>query len=587
MAEQLFASMSEFGMQLSTLTGAKGSLGNLMVKGALHPGSGSVPPRELKYNYVDKMVYNGTGHSTRRGLNLAIFDLNMNIVFMATYDTYGDTNAIGSLSAKMREITSSQIATLSTYDAMKSNQTLDDTFNYFRSNAWPGTAYLSSYSRTAYAAIICGKKKAIVAEKTIGGGADIDRTVEIEVAIDDPTGIGYSGFGTPVVSDELISENTGTSNIVKAWASATPLSTLRLKVGDSYMFKSLGETDAIAAAANTYLDYEILYLNSSGSEIGKQTRRVSSVEGWEEIEIRDKIPTGCDKITIQAARKTTREAPRSPQGSVYVKNTVMQLSDNDTAQATQVSIGVYGTSVKSYEDSLGSFGHYDPKGYFESAISESNIIRNTPLQQIANEPVRWMNKVLDDNIERVVMVTTQEAVSATVKFTIDPTKFYYACVWVNKQIKTSGEYCLGLREYSSSGSQLALTSTDGKTTDIWMHSQIPKFDDLETRQWYLVQGFILPHNVDRKKALDFIEANKEFYGWDDLYGNGIGVSDEGSGYYGWISHKDAKTGEIALIDRGNGGKESKSLWALPIVRELSIGSIDIDDGVITSMNLSG
>lgn len=587
MAEQLFASMSEFGMQLSTLTGAKGSLGNLMVKGALHPGSGSVPTRELTYNYINKLVYSGTDHSARRGVNLAIFDLNMNVVFMATYDTYGDENAIGSLSSKMREITSSQIATLSTYDAMKSNQTLDDTFNYFRSNAWPGTSYLSSYPRTAYAAIICGKKKAIVAEKTVGGGDGIDRTVEIEVAIDDPTGIGYSGFGTPIVSDELISENTGTSNTVKAWASATPLSTLRLKVGDSYMFKSLGETDAIAAAANTYLDYEILYLNSSGSEIGKQTRRVSSVEGWEEIEIRDKIPTGCDKITVQAVRKTTREAPRSPQGSVYVKNTVMQLSDNDTAQATQVSIGMYGTSVKSYEDSLGSFGHYDPKGYFESAISESNIIRNTPLQQIANEPVRWMDKILDDSIERVVISTTGEAVSTTVKFTIDPAKFYYACVWVNKHVKTAGEYCLGLREYNSSGTQLALTSTNGKTTDIWMHSQRPKFDDLETRQWYLVQGFILPHNVDRKKALDFIEANKEFYGWDDLYGNGIGVSDEGSGYYGWISHKDAKTGELALIDRGNGGKESKSLWALPIVRELSIGSIDIDDGVITSMNLSG
>lgn len=586
MAEYLFTTMSEFGMQLSTLTGAKGALGNLMVRGTRYVSSGN-PKRELTYNFENKMVYNGTDHSNRRGMNLAIFDLNMNVVFMATYDTYGDTNAIGSLSAKMREITSSQIGILSSYDAIRSNSTLDGTFDYFRSTAWPRTNYLSSYYRTAYAAVICGKKKVIVAEKTIGSGSNVDPYVEIEIAITDPTGIGYSGFGKPIVSDDTMSENVGTSNIVKSWASGAPLTQFNLKVGDSYIFKSLGETDAIAAASNSYLDYEIIYHNTSGGELSRQSRRVSSVEGWQEIEIRDKIPVGCDKITIQSVRKTARAAPRSPQGSAFVKNTVMQLSDNDSARATQVSIGMYGTSTKSYEDSLGSFGQYDPKGYYDAYYSEANLVRNINIDQIANEPVRWFDRVLDKPNERSVITTSADSQMLMPTVPMDPTKAYYVCVWVNKHTKSAGKYLLGFRSQNSGGTQLTLQSTDRATSSQWMYSQMPSFDSLESRQWYLLQGFILPNHIPTDTAKSFIDANKEFYGWDDVYGNGIGVSDEGNGEYGWINHADCVKGHLAFLDYYNGGKESKSLWALPIVKELSIGSIDIDDGMITSINITG
>ncbi|MGL5306136.1 MAG: hypothetical protein ACRC9Y_08190 [Aeromonas veronii] len=588
MAEQVFATMGEYGMSLSTITGAKGSLGNLFLRGTQFI-SGDTNPRRLEYNYENQLMYSGTDHAVRRGLNLAIFDLNMKLVFMATYDVYSDVNAIKNLSDKMRSVTKSQLAVITSRDAIASDTTLDGTFDYFRSHAWPKTEYFNKgteYKRTSYACVICGKKQAIIAEKFVGRGVPYTHA-DIEISFEDPTTIGFSGFGNPIITDEEIYENTGSSNIVKSWLSATPLSTHKLKVGDSFLFKSLGETDAVAASANSFLEYEIIYHNSTGAEVGKQIRRVSCVEGWQEIEIRDKIPTGCASLTVQAVRKTTREAPRSPQGTVYVKNTVMQLSDNDRAQATQVSIGLYGTSVKSYEDSLGSFGHYDPSGYFQSAISESNHIRNSKIPQQTIEPVRWMDRVLDEDFERLVIKTTGDFRSESVKFAIDPTKFYYVCVWVNKQYKEAGKFMLGLRQFTSGGSMLDMKSTDGRTTNKYMYSQWPEFDMLEDRQWYLLQGFILPHNVNQDKANEFIEANKEFYGWDDLYGNGIGISDEGNGYYGWISNKDVSNGAIQFLDYYNNGKESKSLWALPIVRELSIGSIDIDDGVLTSINLTG
>lgn len=586
MAETVFATFGEYGMQVSSITGAKGSLGNLLIRASQY--GDSLTDRVVQYNYESKIVYSGTNHARRRGINLAIFDLNMNVVFMATYDTYTDENASNNLADKMKSLTSSQIATLTSWDAIKSNAKLDEAFSYYRSNAWPKAEYFNKgadYCRTSYASVICGKKKNIVAEKFVGHGVT-NSDAEIEMAFGDPTSIGYSGFGRPIISDDALHENTGTSNIVKQWANKAPLSQFNIKVGDSYYFESLGETDAIAAAASSYLDYEIIHWNSAGASINSLSRRVSSVEGWQEIEIRDKIPSGCTHITVQAIRKTTREAPRSPNGTVYVKNTVMQLSDNDMTLSNDVSIGLYGTSVKGYADSLGSFDHYDPEGYYQSAISESNIIRNTPITQNTNEPVRWMDRVLDSEMERTVVKTTGDLQVETVQFTVDPKKFYYVCVWVNKHAKSSGQYMLGYRALSASGAQLETTATDGSSTTKWMYSQHPTFDMLETRQWYLLQGFILPHNVDRTKALEFIEANKEFYGWDDLYGNGIGVSDEGNGYYGWINNKDAVSGKLAFLDYYN-KTEAKSLWALPIVKELSIGSIDIDDGILTSINLSG
>ncbi|MGL5919646.1 MAG: interleukin-like EMT inducer domain-containing protein, partial [Bacteroidales bacterium] len=271
----------------------------------------------MTYNYQSKIVYNGTDHAKRRGMNLAIFDTNMNVVFMATYDIYGDTNAVGSLSNKMREITTSQIGVLSTYDAIKSNQTLDDTFKYFGSASWPGTSYLSSYPRTSYAAVICGRKKSIIAEKCSGYGADISPTVTIDVSFENPLTIGYTGYGSPLVSDEGIHENTGANNTVKTWVNAQTLSSLGWKVGDTYLFKGLGEIDAIAAASSTYVEFAVIYQNDSGGELSRVIHRVHCVEGWEEFEIRHTIPSGCTKLTVAATRGTTRAAPRSAQGTVY------------------------------------------------------------------------------------------------------------------------------------------------------------------------------------------------------------------------------------------------------------------------------
>lgn len=590
MAETIFASMGEFGMSLSTITGAKGSLGNLTITGTQYATS-NMESRRVEYNYKNLLVYSGTDHSRRRGLNLAIFDLNMNLVFMATYDVYGDANSRSNLSAKMKTITNSQLATLTSFDAIGSSTELDSTFDYFRSHAWPKTQYFDigvAHKQTSYSAVICGKKKAIVAEKFVGRGVSAP-IAEIEMAFEDPTTIGYSGFGKPVISDDEIHGNSGTSNVVKTWLDRTPLADLKLKVGDSYLFKSLGETDAIAAASETYLDYELIYLNSAGTEFKRESKRVKSVEGWEEIEIRGTIPTGCVYLVFRAMRKTTRDAPRSAQGTVYVKNTTMQVSDNDRVLSSQVSIGLYGTSVKSFSDSLGSFGHYDPEGYFQSAISESNIIRNTKITQQTLEPVRWMDRILDDDIERFVMKTTTENRANSVRFTLDPKKFYYVCVWVNKQYKSAGKVMLGLRQFSStsSGTILPVKSTDGKVSSQYVYSQEPPFDTMEDRQWYLLQGFVLPHNIDQARANSFIEANKEFYGWDDIFGNGIGLSDNGNGEYGWISNSASTAGELQFIDYDNKGKESKTLWAMPIIRELSIGSVDVDDGVLTTINLEG
>jgi hypothetical protein len=594
MAEILFANLSKTGMELSTITGAAGSLYNLEIRGTHSFNDNITDVRDIKVNY--ESILSGTSHGQSRGMTMIIFNTDMSISYSATFDLYGAESAQNALADKMKTITSSQIAVLCSRDAIATNTKLDDSFKYYRSNAWAGvewfnksgisTEELADRRRTSYAAVICGRKKAIVAEKFVGHGAK-DGYADIQLAFSDPTKIGYSGFGKPLIDDidQEILKSAGTTEMIKRWIDA-PLTDLNLKVGDEYMFSSLAEINAISASTSTFVLYVISYYAGSTWK-AEQSRIVRCVEGWQQVEIRHKIPVGCDRLVVDV-RQRRDPHPSTPTGTTWVKNTVMSLSDNTQAQTSGVSIGTYGTSVRRYEDSLGNFGSYDPDGYYESFNSESNLLRNLPLTQQTDEPIRWMNRILDNNNERIVMNTTGDQQNESSVVLIDPTQMYYCSVWVNRQVKTDGEYMLGFRSFNDDDTQLKLRPTNDilNAGTEWMYSQTPAFDMLEDRQWYLMQGFLLPHDITQEDANAFVEANQEFYGWDDLYGNGIGISDEGNGYYGWVNNANCTKGKLAFLDFYNDTATSNSLWALPIIREVKLGSIDIDDGLITSISLS-
>lgn len=581
MAEYTFASIGKNGMTVTPLTGASGALGHLYALG--QQLNGNTPERQLTYNYVNQLVYNGTDHSRRRGLNLAIFDQSMKLVFMATYDIYSDTtNACKSLSDKIKTIATNQIGVFTSYDAMKSNSVLDAAMRDIRANRWPGEAQLNIAYRVSYVAIYCGKKKAVVAEKTHGYLAPTNDAI-IELAFNDPLSIGHSGFGLSLIDDANIHESAGSSTTVIKWIDDT-LVNLNLKAGDSFIFKSLGEINDIAKTAGKNLEYRISYYNSANNIIRSNTHRITSVEGWEDVSIRDTIPDGTVKLMVIAERVLS--AGGSDQGSIYVKNTVMQLSDNTAVQTSGVSIGLYGTSVVTYEDSLGGFGQYDPDGYYDAYYAESNLARSKTARVIVDQPVNWFNLILDKPTERYMVKSTATDEIALTGIQFDPNKWYYLCVWANRKVKNSGQMRLGLSQVNSSGTIIPVSATDKSATGNRLYSQMPEFDMLETRQWYLFQGFIMPHDITTEEANKFVDENKEFYGWDDLYGSGIGISDEGNGIYGWISNKDAKSLNIYFEDADN-TTQSETAWALPILRELKTGSIDIDDGLLTSISITG
>lgn len=583
MAEITFATISQYGMSVTPITGASGALGVLYAKGTQFK-SGGFGKRELTYNFKNMLSYSGTDHSTRRGMNLSIFEEDMTQVYCVTFDTHSDDAARNNLADKMKTIGPKQIGVLTSYDAIQSNAKLDDAFKYLHSTSWPKTEFLKTGYRSSYVAIICGKKQNIVAEKFVGNNAPSPDAI-IETAFNKPTSIGHTGYGTPMISDEEMYTSTGTFAWIKRWYEKTPLTQLMLKPGDGLLLQSLGEIDAVASGANNQVVLTMTYHNSAGANLKETRKVVKSVEGWDQFEIRDVIPANTVSISVDAKRESTTGG--SLTGHCYVKNTTLTLADHRQDVADHVSIGVYGTTVRGYEDSLGNFGHYDPKGYYEAYNSESNLLRGLNIDQAAIESVKWFDRVLDAPNERVVLKTTADLQKSVPVINIDPRKPYYVCVWVNKQVKTKGEFMLGFRAFNAAGQQLNLESTDRTSTNAWMYSQRPKYDMLEDRQWYLLQGFLLPNHISTEQALEFIEANKEFYGWDDLYGNGIGVSDEGNGYYGWINHKDCVKGHISFLDYYNGGANSTSLWALPIIREMKVGSIDIDDAMLTSINIVG
>lgn len=590
MAEILFANLSKTGMKLSTITGASGTLTNLEIVGT-HSGGQITDTREVNVNGSSVLTGN---HSTARGMTLVIFNRDMTVDYIATFDLHASDNAIMALNTKLSGITSTQIAVMCSRDAINSNNPLDATMKRLRSNAWPGTKWFNPGAgvvldrrRTSYAAIVCGRKRVIVSEKMVGHGAKEGKAA-IQMAFSDPTRIGYSGFGKPIIDDTGIEfmQSTGTNELIHIWLNQS-LSSLSLSSGMEYMFNSLAEIDAIAANGDTYVQYEISFFK--GDTLSSQEiRTVSSVEGWQQVEIRGSIPSDVDRIMVSAKQK--RNTPGTVSGTVYVKNTVMTLSDNTQSRTAGVSIGVNGTSVKRYEDSLGNFGHYDPDGYYAAYKDDSNLLRDLPIQQHVNEPIRWMNKVIDNPNERVVIKTNANLERDSSVVNIDPNKMYYCSVWVNKQVKTKGSFMLGFRSLNSAGEMQNLRRTDSvdgsSGVNPYLYSQTPEHDYLEDRQWYLLQGFLLPHNITQDDATKFVEENNEFYGWDDLYGNGIGVSSEGTGYYGWVNSPNCVQGKLAFLDWYNNESNSTSLWALPIIREVKLGSIDIDDAFISSISLS-
>lgn len=581
MTEHVFASIGKNGMTVTPLTGASGALGHLYALG--QQLNGNTGERQLTYNYNNLMIHNGANHSKRRGLNLAIFDQSMNVVFMATYDIYGDTvNACKSLSDKIKAITSTQLGVFTSYDAMLSNEELDATMNAIRADNWPGTFQLSNSPRTSYVAVYCGKKKAVVAEKTHGYLAPMNDAV-IEIAFNDPLTIGHSGFGFPIIDDNEIHESDGTADHVIKWVDDT-LVNLNLKAGDSFLFVSLGEIDDIAKTAGKNLEYRISYYNSSNALIRSNIHRITSVEGWEEVTIRDTIPDATTKLMVIAERVIA--AGGSNQGTIYVKNTAMHLSDNTAVQTSGVSIGLYGTSVVSYEDSLGGFGQYDPNGYYEAYKAESNLALGKTARVLVDQPVNWFNLILDKPTERYIVKSSGTDEIAINNISIESDKWYYLCVWVNRKIKDAGQMRLAISQLNSGGAIVPTSATDRSGSGNRLYAQMPDYDSLETRQWYLLQGFILPHDITTEEAIKFIDENKEFYGWDDVYGTGIGVSDEGNGVYGWISNQSANSLNIYFEDADN-TTESETAWALPILRELKTGSIDIDDGLLTSISITG
>lgn len=587
MAEQKFAEVSEFGLSVSTLTGASGALFNIYALGQQFGGASST--RKLLVNHQNVLVHEGVDHSARRGLNLTIFDSNMKVTYMATFDVYGTVdNNSNALATRLNSMTAGELGVLTSYDAINSNATLDAAMRSFRSSAWPGVEYFSQNfpntgaRRVSYCAILCGRKHAVVAEKFIGHAAPTSDAI-IEIAFANTANIGYAGFARPIFSEHETIESTGINELVHTYASDT-LANLNLRVGDDFIFKVLAEINEISAASKTYLNVEVLYQNAAGATLSSLTHKVKSVEGWEIVELRGTIPANTVKLTVQVRK--LREEAGNPEGTQYLKNAIFSLADNNEARTTAVSIGVYGTAAKDFGDSLGGFIQYNPKSYYEAYYSERNLLRNQNLMQSAYEDVRWMDRVLTKQNEKIAIKIGIGYSQTFGPVEIDPSKWYYFCIWANKKFQHAGQIKVGFTQLNSSSTAVPIYATDRSTSGTRLYCQTPSVDMLEDRQWYLINGFILPHNISTTRAIEFIEANKEFYGWDDIYGTGIGVSDEGTGNYGCISNSAAKSMSFYLEHTGS-TQTINAAWALPILREIPTGTIDVDDGILVSTSISG
>ncbi|QHJ78856.1 MAG: hypothetical protein [Caudoviricetes sp.] len=283
-------------------------------------GSHRDNPLEVKSALAGLYINGKIVDETRnRGINIVVIDSKFEVVEVARYDIYGAVSEIIDAFIKyIDDAPTDRIIALYSYDAMGTNDKLDQAFNRWGASTWPSSA-ITVAPRSSYVALYSTKHKSIFCDAK-GNLASKSEPAYIEYFLDSFEDIATVGGSRFIAYDSKEYEGTNKYGF-KSWYDRQPLSNLgNVKPGDMLNIQAEGMVDDVAKAAGVKLLVTMQFYNEDLSWNSAISFTIDSLD-WSPARAQQVIPADAFAFDLGAYHwpNTTTD-----QGSVFVRNLIAQ-----------------------------------------------------------------------------------------------------------------------------------------------------------------------------------------------------------------------------------------------------------------------
>lgn len=275
-----------------------------------------------------------------RGLNVFVIGPDAQYVAEKSFDTYGSAEvAISSMIEYIESFSVNHLVCIVSYDANRSNSTLDNWMSKVGSGSWPGAELIGRFYRSSIAMIYSTSLKKITHELfQLTAQPAGDTRVTLSVVFDDISDVGATGLPNSATDNpgELsFSDYNGPVFVEK------PFTDLGLSKGDTLLCSYDVYTPAATFTAGAKARMSINFLKGAVWVSG-DAKMSTKPDTWERFNFYVTIPN-TDINTLQV--KAFRYPSNITTGSVSVRNVSVTRVTRTDKKTGNAAIGVYGARL--------------------------------------------------------------------------------------------------------------------------------------------------------------------------------------------------------------------------------------------------
>lgn len=603
------------------------AFGHIEIKGtsynATDTGAGYIKYVEGDGNSVTTIT------CSNRGLKLVIWDKEMNHESTTQYDVYGSDTARNNLASAINSLMTNtgsyanRYFALASFDAIGTNSTLAGAMEgagawewFNQGNTTNGPTHRHPYAAIGFSGL------GIIKEQmhTNTSGAD---PAYLQYAVPkEPDLVGAGGYGEPICADLPI--YSGNSYPFRTYRSTANWSDYSVTNGEYVMLTGSLKCNEEALKAGAYVRIYIVGRTSSGSWGNSQSFTYKGNE-WQKFELiyqADLI--NYPKFSVHVYHFTSSITT----GLAYSKDIQMQKigmnyrnvgnSNYDTNYST---IGVNYVQASLIQESPWQIGAFNTEEYYRAWGSEANLLttlnNGTPPNLgdsrygsgFDTDDVRWFDRTLTNRNEYSIhegrnFSGDSNRYNDTSYISIDHTKMYVACIWMNNIQKddTGGHNYFGCHTRNSSNGTTATLQAYGTGSTTNPYFFYPQGANIEKNKWSLLMGWMVPSNWTQAQGTALY--NKVWSKFGGHYENGRADGTEIVGQTGpqAVTGSVSSNGGNVRVGRWNtsdtqfhirwldyyntstiNGGEHKTWWALPAVFEVDPASWGFTNGYENSV----
>lgn len=435
--------------------------------------------------------------------------------------------------------------------SMFADAAVDTAINRFNPVEYRGRALFSN-SSYSYCAFGTGQLGIVYDRCTFDHALDGDSIVD--VAFDNKSTIGISGFGIPLLETATLPTDTPIS-----------LTANGVVAGQHLLYKVRACVDRSVAIAASGKSCNLRFYNASNTEVGRQNMSFKSSELKQTQEFYVPVPASAVtcRIWTDLEQRHFDYAQIYKAGLVNVSSPKKLISNiNGIAAVDIINSPIDGNVV-------------DEVSWMRSYNSNSNLYSGVSMPARESDNVQWGTYTLTGREKCFTRSSGTQPMVQMPEIVIDPSRPYFVSMWVNSIDKKAGYLHLGCRVKNSAGAFDEFIISNGK--QISPYVAIDRVDKFPTaaNQWILMQGFILPHDWSNAKHKAFEDKFKNYFGVYNPEDDPTSMTAKGVGSYTtnapkFFRWKSNHTRMLLRFRDEDSTTESQTMWALPIVTEVKV-----------------